>query len=621
MSSLVELSNRLKEHSKILKDESQVTSGIRDILDKMLAGDEEERKNQLKENNRKRKQDEENRRESKTTNLQSKPMGFTAGVLQGTGLQSLFDLGGKGLELLLPIGGLAAISGLLGKAVGRTFVGGAGALLGLQYFTPWLDSKLGDLNVELFKVFDQSIDVAELGGAVGGAVALLFGPKLLKGAITSFFAGGSAAKDGGTAAAGAAGATGRSFRGTFLRRLGLAGIIFSIADITNSLLQADANDEETKGEILNQVIGDLALTSALFGVGGPIGIAAGLAIWGATKLQARSKELRDQNEAEINADIERHGQSISEMVKDGNADGVMYREEFLRNIINRANEELAPGSEAWKNSTDNIVDIYREMAESSNEKIRQFALQQMDQLSKEQAEALSLNRDPMNTAATDPEWTAFATDEQRARATTNLRGLIDGLATHPFIERIINNPTTMDAPAANVKLAITNELRNLALATRSIGPGQEMAAMERMIARKAESLYNELAAPAGGVNEVARLQNMSSAMASYGSRYEDYAQAYAVEARPRWWQLNGFLPSNPKSAQSLWDQQYGDAYNPDGTLKSIMRNLTDLTPIDTSTGGNVVINNNNNSSNSSGVMVQTSPILDPRYRNIPVEPY
>lgn len=37
--------------------------------------------------------------------------------------------------------------------------------------------------------------------------------------------------------------------------------------------------------------------------------------------------------------------------------------------------------------------------------------------------------------------------------------------------------------------------------------------------------------------------------------------------RPHWWQSNGFIPSSPRHPQQIWDRQYGEYFNTDGSLR------------------------------------------------------
>ena len=158
------------------------------------------------------------------------PSNFKDGFFQGTGLGGIFgkvkDLAGAAFAPFT--GALAGVSlgGLMGVALGKVFMGVAGATLGAflldKHIDPFVDKITGD-DATVDTMFGE-IDISKIVSGIGGALGLLFGPKLIGAVVGSYFA-----DIGGKEGAG-------KFRLTFLRRFGLAGLTLALASFAGDYI-------------------------------------------------------------------------------------------------------------------------------------------------------------------------------------------------------------------------------------------------------------------------------------------------------------------------------------------------------------------------------------------------
>lgn len=182
MASLTEVVEELRGQNDTLED---VKSSLKSILDVDIAGQREAASQEL--------QDKENAieaRRSKAANMSGAPKSMGAGVSKAFGIDSLLGgLQGLGAGFLAgasTLGGGASLGGLLGLALGKTFIGAAGAYFGSQMFSDEMVNKLipdvlEDINIT------KDIKVGDIAAELGGAFLLLFGPKLIKGIFKTGF--------------------------------------------------------------------------------------------------------------------------------------------------------------------------------------------------------------------------------------------------------------------------------------------------------------------------------------------------------------------------------------------------------------------------------------------------
>jgi len=233
------------------------------------------------------------KREKKATEqkAKNKPKNFKEGFFAGTGLDGILggikDLASAAFAPFAGALGGMSIGALMGKALGVTFMGVIGAVFGAAFLDKWVDplvDKITGDDATANTMFGE-IDISKIVSGIGGALALIFGPRLLSAVIGSYFTdiGG---KEGGA-----------KYRLMFLRRLGLAGLILTAASFSGEWLQGLGMGEGLSGAV------SMALTAAGVGVmllGGKgliIGAIAGFAI-GAVKgiynyLNEKGKEAEE----------------------------------------------------------------------------------------------------------------------------------------------------------------------------------------------------------------------------------------------------------------------------------------------------------------------------------------
>ena len=233
------------------------------------------------------------KREKKATEqkAKNKPKNFKEGFFAGTGLDGILggikDLASAAFAPFAGALGGVSIGALMGKALGMTFMGVIGAMFGAAFLDKWVDplvDKITGDDATATTMFGE-IDISKIVSGIGGALALIFGPRLLSAVIGSYFTdiGG---KEGGA-----------KYRLMFLRRLGLAGLILTAASFSGEWLQGLGMGEGLSGAV------SMALTAAgigfmlLGGKGLIIGAIAGFAI-GAVKgiynyLNEKGKEAEE----------------------------------------------------------------------------------------------------------------------------------------------------------------------------------------------------------------------------------------------------------------------------------------------------------------------------------------
>ena len=185
------------------------------------------------------------KREKKATEqkAKNKPKNFREGFFAGTGLDGILggvkDLAGAAFAPFAGMLGGMSVGTLFGKILGKSFMGVVGFYLGQKYLDrfvdPIVDKITGD-DATANTMFGE-IDISKIVSGIGGALALIFGPRLLSSVIGSYFTdiGG---KEGGA-----------KFRLMFLRRLGLAGLILTAASFSGEWLQGLGMGEGLSGAV------------------------------------------------------------------------------------------------------------------------------------------------------------------------------------------------------------------------------------------------------------------------------------------------------------------------------------------------------------------------------------
>ena len=185
------------------------------------------------------------KREKKATEqkAKNKPKNFKEGFFAGTGLDGILggvkDLASAAFAPFAGALGGMSIGALMGKALGVTFMGVIGAVFGAAFLDKWVDplvDKITGDDATANTMFGE-IDISKIVSGIGGALALIFGPRLLSSVIGSYFTdiGG---KEGGA-----------KFRLMFLRRLGLAGLILTAASFSGEWLQGLGMGEGLSGAV------------------------------------------------------------------------------------------------------------------------------------------------------------------------------------------------------------------------------------------------------------------------------------------------------------------------------------------------------------------------------------
>ena len=316
MASLKEVVLELQEQNRMLDDTNSELRHLNKTLTDQVSQQKSQRGDDLEE---KRKAERSKRTQSAT------PTTFKGGLVQGSGIGDLKDMLPT-FSLLAGVG--ETLPALLGAAVGKTFAGAAGVLLGKSVLTPWLERKLGDWNVPLFDAFGQEVDVADIGGMLGGAVALMFGPRLLKTSVSNYFARNAAE-------AGLGGAV----RGAFFRKLGMGTILASAGLVAGGMLNEyiTANGgSEAFGNVADWTVQGASIGATFGPYGAVVGALAGLAIGGISELDKYFREKNDEIVKEVQGKVDEATIKLNEAI---------------------ANNDSAAAMEALVAQYDNVVEL------------------------------------------------------------------------------------------------------------------------------------------------------------------------------------------------------------------------------------------------------------------------
>ena len=157
----------------------------------MLKEDQEARKQRETDELKQAEEDIESRRRARVSPASGdRAKSFGQGVSKGLGLDTLMG----GLRAMVgpfvgamggALGGLT-LGGLLGMAVGKLFWGSVGAFLGSQFLSDELVNKIIPDVIEDINITDN-IKIGDISAEIAGALALLFGPKLISGIVRRAF--------------------------------------------------------------------------------------------------------------------------------------------------------------------------------------------------------------------------------------------------------------------------------------------------------------------------------------------------------------------------------------------------------------------------------------------------
>ena len=254
------------------------------------------------------------KREKKATEqkAKNKPKNFKEGFFAGTGLDGILggikDLAGAALAPFAGALGGMSIGALMGKALGMTFMGVIGAVLGAAFLDKWVDplvDKITGDDATVDTMFGE-IDISKIVSGIGGALGLLFGPKLISAVVGSYFAdiGG---KEGGS-----------KFRLMFLRRLGLAGLLLTIGTLAGNWIDGQGGPEGM-GSAVSSALQMAGLGYMLLGPTGLIvGALTGLAIAGVRGLYNYLNDRGKEAEEIVLKRTKENTDKIYEEIKAGN---------------------------------------------------------------------------------------------------------------------------------------------------------------------------------------------------------------------------------------------------------------------------------------------------------------
>ena len=227
---------------------------------------------------------------------------FKSGLTSGLGLDGILDgVSSFGIGL-----GGASIGGLIGTALGRLFLPAVGAILGEAYLDEWIGPLVDKITGDdaTWTMFGQEIDASKIVSGFAGALGLMFGPKLLAGAVTSWFEKDAVTKGG-------------ALRRTFLRRLGLTAILLTAGQFAGDWLQGQGASPEFSDNVGG------ALTAAgvglqLFGVKGALIAAFGyLAYKGIASMADWLKSKGDKFQTAMVEELERKNKEIDAALEAG----------------------------------------------------------------------------------------------------------------------------------------------------------------------------------------------------------------------------------------------------------------------------------------------------------------
>ncbi len=286
-----------------LKIQNNTLTDVKNSIAAILQGDVDRQKAEARAAGDRREAAEEAKRQrnkARRTVTATKPAKTLAGGFsQGIGLDGLIQSVKDGVGLIFPAAAGATLAGFVGKALGRVFMIGAAAVFGQYLADDYISEKLGDYDVKVGEAFGKEWDVSDIASSVGGVLALMFGPALVKGAIRSSL--GLAATATGAAVTAAAAKNpkitkafkdsfspkGRIVRG--VRYLGWAGLIATTGMVLSDIIVdqfPEGSDAKAQAEVGKSLF-DYALMGttlgAMFGpkgmiIGATAGFAAGLAM-------------------------------------------------------------------------------------------------------------------------------------------------------------------------------------------------------------------------------------------------------------------------------------------------------------------------------------------------------
>jgi len=202
------------------------------------------------------------------------PSNFKDGFFQGTGLSGILgkvkDLASSALAPFAGALGGASLGGLMGRALGMTFMGVIGAVLGAAFLDKWVDplvDKITGDDATVDTMFGE-IDISKIVSGIGGALGLIFGPKLIGAVVGSYFA-----DIGGKEGAG-------KYRLMFLRRFGLAGLTLALASFAGDYINGLGGPEGMGSAVSTALSAAGVGVMLLGGKGLIIGALVGFAIAG-----------------------------------------------------------------------------------------------------------------------------------------------------------------------------------------------------------------------------------------------------------------------------------------------------------------------------------------------------
>tara|TARA_B100000131_G_scaffold321617_1_gene372886 strand:+ start:14517 stop:16112 length:1596 start_codon:yes stop_codon:yes gene_type:complete len=182
MSSLKAVVDQLQIQNNSMGD---VRDGINSLLKIQLAEKQKKERSELDQLESERKKKE---KATRVAAAKDAPKTFKGGLLAGLDIFNI--LGGlKGvLSSMLGVAGGLALGPLLGKFIGRFLVAGLGMYLGEAYLTDFMDMLIPDVvgKMKFDTIFGEK-SVEEMAGALGGVIAILFGPTLIKAGLKTLW--------------------------------------------------------------------------------------------------------------------------------------------------------------------------------------------------------------------------------------------------------------------------------------------------------------------------------------------------------------------------------------------------------------------------------------------------
>jgi len=324
MASLTEVVEELKGQNDTLED---VKSALRGMLDIDLQKQKDEASQELID---KEKAIEARRSKAKVS---TEPKTFAGGVASGMGLTGLSDivknaLGGIGAGFSGMLGGVT-LGSLLGKALGKLFVVGAGAYLGSKFFSDEVVNKLIPDAIENIKIGDFVL--GDFSAEIAGALLLLFGPKMIGKLLpfaftaigtqlTTYFAAKKAADfldaDGKTTVDDAAKKGKRKLTKNLVGKIGILGLLGYVGTIVGEEVGKLTGSDELGSAVSAAAQG--AALGAMFGPKGAIiGAAIGLAYVAGSMLYDWMAGKREEAAATLKEDLDKQSKEFSDALESG----------------------------------------------------------------------------------------------------------------------------------------------------------------------------------------------------------------------------------------------------------------------------------------------------------------